>query len=121
MGKLSRNKGAAEERRVASEYKKRGWDKVRRMLSQYQQSSGRDLENVEPFCIQVKVGESVHSPIHLTKALSEAFSAAKKKEIPIVHSRKNGEKQAVVYMMEEDWFRFVELLSNGQVEVSKVK
>lgn len=113
MGKLSRNKGASEERRVANLYKKFGWPKVRRMLSQYQQSSGRDLENVQPFCIQVKAGKSVYHPIHLTKALSEAFDAAEKREIPIVHSRKDG-GGSIVFMAEEDWFRFVELLSNRE-------
>lgn len=112
MGKLSRNKGAAEERRVANEYKKRGWPEARRYLSQYQQSDGRDLENVEPFCIQIKTGAAAYTAGLMAKALSEAFSAAGKTQIPIVHTRKNGDSKGLVYMAEEDWFRFVELLSN---------
>lgn len=120
MGKLSRQKGANEERRVANLYKQHGWPNVRRMLSQYQASSGRDLENVEPFCIQVKTGKDAFSPVHLTKALSEAYSAANKSEIPIIHSRKMN-TDAVVIMTEKDWFRFIEIFGGLYVQKSNNK
>lgn len=112
MGKLSRNKGASEERRIANLYKQLGWNEARRFLGQYQESSGRDIENVEPFCIQVKTGKSAYTPGQMAKALSEAFEEALKGEIPIVHSRKNGESEGIVFMHEKDWFVFVECLSN---------
>lgn len=79
MGKLSRTKGANFEREIAKYFQDMGWSKARRKLSQYQETDGCDLENVEPFVVQCKSGKKINVLI----AFKEALGSSKKGEIPM--------------------------------------
>ncbi len=107
MSKLSRTKGAVEERRVAALYTSILGTKVQRELSQYQESSGRDLKGCEPWCVQCKHGKRVQ----VREAYYEAASAVDKKyTIPIAHIHDHGLPPLVV-LSEEDWMTIVERLN----------
>jgi len=92
MSKYQRQKGARGEREVASLWKEIGFPFARRKLSQYQEKSGVDLENTEPFIVQCKVGKS----IHLWKALKEIEENRKKSELPIVMFKRDRDEWIVL-------------------------
>lgn len=53
MGKMSRTKGAVYENEVCKAISS-FWPSAKRNLSQYQGSDGRDLDNTQPVCFQLK-------------------------------------------------------------------
>lgn len=111
IGKLSRNKGAAEERRVAKLYEFALCTKVQRDISQYQQSSGRDLRGCQPWCVQNKVGKKVNA----RSAYLEAANAVDNEySIAVAHIRNDNEEPLVV-ISEQDFMVIVERLTTAGV------
>jgi len=93
MGKSQREKGARGEREVANMFKIFGWHKAKRELSQYQQSSGRDLSGTQPFCVQVKNSNTVN----ISKAWEEALNSTEHAyPVPVLFVKKDGKWFAVL-------------------------
>ena len=91
-GKFSRNKGAAHERRVCRILKDAGYE-ARRNLTQYQETTGRDVTTNLPLCIQCKAGQKIDA----RKAFAEAVSAAESHEWPVAWLHvTNGPKMVVL-------------------------
>lgn len=106
IGRLSRNKGSAEERRVAALYASALGQRTLRELTQYQASTGRDLRGCQPYAVQVKVGKKVNA----RNAYHEAASAVDMEyTLAVAHIRNDHEKPLVV-LSEEDWLTIVERL-----------
>lgn len=102
-GRYSRNKGAAGERDACQLLHEAGFPFARRNLTQYQERSGKDIVNCEPFAIQVKVGKHVN----VWEALREAEAEAKGKEIPMALIKKDNGKWVVVMA----WVSFTKVLN----------
>lgn len=111
IGRLSRNKGATEERRCCKLYEFALGIKVQRDISQYQQSSGRDLRGCQPFAVQNKKGKQCN----VRNALAEAVSSLDSEyTIPVAHIHDDG-KEPFVVLREEDWMCIVERLTTAGV------
>jgi len=98
MSKMQRTKGASFERLICAWFKKMGWKSACRNLTQYQKTDGKDLNNTEPYCCQLKCGKK----INIIAAYNEAKEAAKKGEIPICIS-KIDRKEVLVTMRLKDF------------------
>lgn len=105
MGAAQRRKGANYELEVAAGYRKAGYPKARRKLSQYQETDGQDLENVGPFSVQCKCGKS----ISWVKAYREAEASAKENDYVIAHIKVDHQGRFVL-MSEDDWFELLKML-----------
>ena len=103
MSKKSRDKGASAERQVASLLS--DWFPTAcRNLAQYQQSSGRDLDNTEPWCVQIKQQERL-TPKAKRVAYREAVSATcDDYPCPAVIFRENRHRNWRVYLCAVDAF-----------------
>ena len=95
--RLSRRKGAASERDACRLWQEAGFPFAKRNLTQYQERSGRDIENTEPFVCQVKCGKN----INVWKALAEAEAEAKEGEIPLAMVRRDRGEWTVVISWKE--------------------
>ena len=105
MGKWQRNKGANFERRRAKWWQNMGYPKARRLLSQYQETDGWDIENIEPWVEQCKSGKA----INILQALKEAKSACKNpNQIPLA-AIKYDREEVLIVLSEQD---FKKLLVN---------
>lgn len=106
-GKKSRNKGAAGEREAAkylAEFYGPG-NEIKRNLSQYQWSSGRDLDGTEPFCIQVK---RTKGKCGIEKALDEAMASTDNHyHIPVAMTRSD-KGEWLFTMLACDFFFYAE-------------
>jgi hypothetical protein len=92
MSKYQRNKGRRSEQQAAELWRKIGFPFCRRNISQYQERSGRDLVNTEPYLVQIKVGANPS----IWKALREAQAEAKKDEIPLAMVKRDRGEWVVV-------------------------
>jgi hypothetical protein len=115
MGALSRRKGARLERDAASWLEETTGVKFRRALSQYQESSGRDLEAIDdpsnPLVVQVKGGKLPQ----IWQAYAEAEGAASPGEIPLALVKRDRYPWLVVINRED----FAPMLSAWSASVSK--
>lgn len=82
--------------------------KVQRELSQYQESSGRDLKGCAPYCVQTKKGKR----INVRAAYREAASAVDSHyRIAVAHIYDDHQTPLVI-LSEDDWMTIVEHLKN---------
>lgn len=103
MGKLSRTKGKRTENEAAGLWRQAGFPFARRNLTQFQERSGRDLLNTEPFLVQIKAGANPS----VWQALREAQAEAKKGEIPIAMVKKDRGEWVVAM----SWKEFLKVLN----------
>jgi hypothetical protein len=101
MGQLSRLKGKKGEQEAVHLFRSLGFTKARRRLSQYQSSCGADLENVEPFVVQVTRGSK-----SIQKALREAQAEVKNEEIALALKRED----RGVWLVAFTWTDFLKTL-----------
>ena len=103
MGKLSRTKGKRTELECVQLWRQAGFPFARRNLTQFQERSGRDLLNTEPFLVQIKAGANPS----VWQALKEAEGEAKKEEIPVAMvKRDRGE-----WIVAMSWKEFLKVLN----------
>lgn len=112
MGKKSRRKGANGEREVAKIWKCYLGGEPKRNLGQYRESSGRDLDGTQPYCVQIK-RTARSSPV--AKWFAEAVGATDTQYfIPALVHRGDKEDWLVTLPLED----FLEALA--EVTVCKI-
>jgi len=97
------------ERQVTNAFKQAGWEEAKRNIEQFRKSSGRDILNTEPYCVQTKCG----TKHRLLKAYDEAKQAAKKGEIPVVVARYTNRKTAPKTFVFMSFADFMWLIKKG--------
>ena len=88
------------EQEIVRVFKKMGWTGVKRNWdTQFEEKSGRDLLNTEPYCVQIKYGINPN-PVG---GWREANSEKKKGEIPVCISRYKEDKNTLVVLSWKDF------------------
>lgn len=113
MSKTSRDKGKRFELEIVRMAKGFHPD-VKRNLSQFQRSDGRDLDNTEPYCIQLKRRKKVGIN-DVNTGFSEAVNSADDRYwCPVCITRSDGE-EAMVHMLARHWFEIECLMEDGEL------
>ena len=79
-------------------FKGLGFSDAKRNIEQSRTPSGRDVLNVQPYCVQCKYGKP-----HIKKAWQEANTEAKSGEIPVAFTRFRKEQLTLVTMSVKDF------------------